>query len=394
MKRILLLTSLYPSGDVKILNNTSVCHYFACEWAKMGYEVRVILNYNIYPLVFYPFLRLFRKQMANIFGVSIQDVYINKPFRYEQDGITVDRLPIFKAKPGGGFSEKVISKQFAKIISILEKDGYKPDLVLGHFIHPNLELVVKLIEYYSVPGTIALHGAEKVYSDKDASLFDKVNYVGFRSFPTKWNFEKLYGHKPFFMCPSGVPEHYIKSPRLFTKQVSKFVYIGTFMRRKYPSSLVPAIANVYGDEDYSITYIGDGEDKKQIINKAKDYKCIDKTIFTGRIPRDDIFQYLDKSDVFIMISKIETFGLVYLEAMSRGCIVVASKNEGMDGIIENGVNGFLCEAGNEKELERIVLKIKGLTMDQLCRMSEASVKTAQKYTDYKVAKEYIEAVNQ
>jgi glycosyltransferase involved in cell wall biosynthesis len=165
------------------------------------------------------------------------------------------------------------------------------------------------------------------------------------------------------------------------------------MKRKYPSSLVPAIANVYGDEDFTITYIGDGEDKKQIVSKAKYYKCINKTVFTGRIPREDIFQHLDKSDVFIMISKIETFGLVYLEAMSRGCIVVASRNEGMDGIIENGINGFLCEAGNEKELEQIVRQIKNMTMEQLNRLSIESIKTAKKYTDFNVAKEYIESID-
>lgn len=393
MKKILLITSLYPCDDIKILNNTSVCHYFAQEWVKMGYQVRVIFNYNIYPVILYPFLKLFKKQMANIFGISIQDVYIKKPYQYEKDGILVDLLPIYKAKPGGGFSEEVIIKQFQKIISILSTDGYIPDMVLGHFTHPNLELVDKLKEYYAAIGTIALHGAETGYSEKDASLFNKMDYIGYRSYPTKWLFEKLYGQKPFFMCPSGVPESYITEPKVFTKPVSHFIYVGTFMKRKYPSCLVSAIANVYQNEYFNITFVGDGDDKRQIIKRAKEAKCIDRLIFTGRIPREEIFRHLDKADVFIMISKIETFGLVYLEAMARGCIVVASKNEGMDGIIENGKNGFLCEAGNEIELEQIVCHIKNMTIEQLRRMSEESINTAKKYTDFNVAKEYIESID-
>lgn len=392
-KNILLLTSLYPCDDIKILNNTSVCHYFAKEWLKMGYNVRVIFNYNLYPAVFYPFLMLFRKRMANVFGISIQDAYIKKPYHYEMDGIIIDRLPIYKIKPGGGFSDNVIAKQVDLIINLLKKDSFTPDFILGHFTHPNLELVVRLKDYYSALGTIALHGAESYYSEEDALLFNKVNYVGFRSYPTKWSFEKMYGEKPFFMCPSGVPEQSITNPRVFTRPVSNFIYVGSFMKRKYPSSLIPAIASVYEKQDFTITYIGDGNDKEQIIKKAKSYSCIDKIIFTGRIPRDEIFQYLDKSDVFIMISKIETFGLVYLEAMARGCIVVASKNEGLDGIIENGRNGFLCGAGNEKELEQIVRQIKGMTMDQLNKLSIESIKTAKKYTDYNVAKEYIESID-
>ena len=38
-----------------------------------------------------------------------------------------------------------------------------------------------------------------------------------------------------------------------------------------------------------------------------------------------------------MISELETFGLVYIEAMAAGCITIASRNEGFDGIIKDGV---------------------------------------------------------
>lgn len=392
MKNILLVTSLYPCDDIKITNNTSVCHYFAKEWQKMGYSVRVIFNYNVYPRIFYPFMHLFRKQMSNIFGVSIQDVYVGKHSRYEKDGVIVDRLPIFKIKPGGSFTEKVIEQQGQIIAEILEKDGFKPDFVLGHFTHPNLELVAMLKVRYNAKGTISLHGAETSYSEKDAVLFNKADMIGYRSYPTKWAFEKLYGKKPFFMCPSGVPEKYITQPRVFESPISKYIYVGTFMRRKYASCLVPAIAKTYKEQLFSITFIGDGDDKSQIIKKAKDCGCTDRIHFTGRISRDEIWQHLDTAEVFIMISKIETFGLVYLEAMARGCIVVASKNEGMDGIIEDGKNGFLCEAGSETELQSIIKRIKDMTAEQLNAVSIESIKTAKKYTDYKVAEEYIKAI--
>lgn len=390
---ILLITSLYPCDGIKVTNNTNVCHYFAREWVKMGYNVRVIFNYNVYPRVFYPFMKMFRKQMSNIFGVSIQDEYVWKHIRYEKEGIQVDLLPIKKARPGAGFSNDVVTKQKEEIIRIFNKDGFKPDFVFGHFTHPNLELVVKLKEHYGIKGTIALHGAEKWYSETDAKLFDKVDMVGYRSYPTKWAFEKIYGKKPFFMCPSGVPEKYITQPRFFPHGVSKYIYVGTFMRRKYASCLVPAIAKAYTNEPFSITFIGDGDDKGQIIKKAKDNNCSDKVHFTGRISREEIWQHLDEAEVFIMISKIETFGLVYLEAMARGCVVVASKNEGMDGIIKDGVNGFLCEAGNEKELQNVIERIRNLTPPQLCAMSEESIKTAKKYTDYNVAEAYIKSID-
>ena len=59
-----MLTNLYPSKDIKHLNSTAVCHYFAKEWVGMGYNVKVIYNVNKFPLFYYPILNLFNKFLA------------------------------------------------------------------------------------------------------------------------------------------------------------------------------------------------------------------------------------------------------------------------------------------------------------------------------------------
>ncbi len=48
----------------------------------------------------------------------------------------------------------------------------------------------------------------------------------------------------------------------------------------------------------------------------------------------------------VMNSRNEAFGLVYFEAMARGCIIITSRKEGFDGIIQDGVNGFLFKASD------------------------------------------------
>ena len=89
-----------------------------------------------------------------------------------------------------------------------------------------------------------------------------------------------------------------------------------------------------------------------------------------------------------MISEEETFGLVYLEAMSMGCITIASRNEGMEGIIEDGVNGFLCKAGDEHELSEIINRVNGMSIEELMCISNKARETAEKLTDEKVAQLY------
>ena len=102
---------------------------------------------------------------------------------------------------------------------------------------------------------------------------------------------------------------------------------------------------------------------------------------------------MDSADVFIMISENETFGLVWLEAMSRGCIAIASRDEGMDGVIINGVNGFLCKAGDENELERIISDIKKMDATELHQISQKAIETAKNMTDRKMAEAYINGIN-
>ena len=81
--------------------------------------------------------------------------------------------------------------------------------------------------------------------------------------------------------------------------------------------------------------------------------------------------------------------MVYLEAMARGCITIASRDEGFDGIIRDGVNGFLCKAGDEAELASILKRIKEMPQEELHRISDNAVSTAHELTDERVAKDYL-----
>jgi glycosyltransferase involved in cell wall biosynthesis len=94
-----------------------------------------------------------------------------------------------------------------------------------------------------------------------------------------------------------------------------------------------------------------------------------------------------------MISEGEAFGLVYLEAMSRGCITIASKNEGMDGIIKDGINGFLCESGNQFDLENKLRFISCLSTKEIKVIKINAIHTAQEYTNEKAALKYLNLIN-
>lgn len=395
MKRILLLSSLYPSDDVHFKNNTAVCHYFAVDWMKQGYQVRVINLYHEYPLYFYPILKLAKNFLANKVSTAILAERKHQEHTYELNGIKITRLPVYKNKPHGDFSDKVIKNVSERIFEITEEEGFVPDFIVGHFLLPGIRIVAALKDKYpNAVSTISLHGKETVVKESVAGSLPKIDFVGYRSYPIKDSFEKTYGVKPSFMCMSGVPADYIvDEARSFEKGVHSYIYVGNFMKRKYPSLLVPAIARNYPNGDYHITFVGDGNGIHDINKKIAQYGAEKHVKFTGRIPRPDVTKCMDSADVFIMISENETFGLVWLEAMSRGCIAIASRDEGMDGVIINGVNGFLCKAGDENELERIISDIKKMDATELHQISQKAIETAKNMTDRKMAEAYINGIN-
>ena len=53
-----------------------------------------------------------------------------------------------------------------------------------------------------------------------------------------------------------------------------------------------------------------------------------------KYPGDSAQTIIHNADCFVMVSSREAFGLVYVEAMAKGCIVIATKGQGMDGIIK------------------------------------------------------------
>ena len=214
-------------------------------------------------------------------------------------------------------------------------------------------------------------------------------------------FEAIFGSDyKTLVCWSGTPQFYIDIPRTSEREfkdgsVTKFLFVGQTIKRKYPKETIEAIHQVYGDETFEMAYVGTKDFAYQeTIDYISEHHLSDRVVFTGRIPRDEIVKFYDKSECFILISSGEVFGLVYLEAMSRGCITIAGKREGMEGIIEHGMNGYLCEPGDVKELSDILRQINSLTAEEKTRISEKAKETAVRLSEYYVAKKYLEDVLQ
>jgi glycosyltransferase involved in cell wall biosynthesis len=97
--------------------------------------------------------------------------------------------------------------------------------------------------------------------------------------------------------------------------------------------------------------------------------------FTGRLTREQTFKRLNESGIFIMTSYPETLGLVYLEAMAAGNIVICSKGWGVDGLILNEQNGYCVNPYTIDDIKIVIEKVLQLTEEERTVIREKSLAT-------------------
>jgi len=124
----------------------------------------------------------------------------------------------------------------------------------------------------------------------------------------------------------------------------------------------------------------------------KEYVDLQNMHFLGW--RNDIPQILKSSDIFILPSLKEAFGLVILEAMASGVIAIATNSGGTVDIIENGKTGYLIPPANsDKIIETVYSILQNPDKKQLIE-SAAIERVKNNFTAHLMAKKTIEVYNQ
>lgn len=392
---ILVLTNIYPAPDLE-KENTPVVHYFAREWVKMGHSVFVVHYPANFPRIYMWAGSLLRKQLSSKLGTPIRITQAAMK-EYELDGVKVKRIPLMKYKLHGAYPKKQLRMAYRETRRYLDSEKFRPTIIISHWVNPQLEIMERLKRDFQVPTCYVAHTPVQefnIYENNRArDMISKIDLIGFRSQYIKDVFLRTFGYTGLtFQCYSGIPEKYISNKNIDRKfeSVTRFIFVGTLIKRKYPAEIVPAMVMAFGEEDFEITYIGKGREESTILRYAKLLGVSKKIHLLGKIGRDDIMRHLRQSDVFVMNSRSEAFGLVYLEAMAQGCITIASRHEGFDGIIRDGENGFLCNAGDIDDLASTIKKIRSLKAEHLKSISNKAIETARQLTDKKAATIYLQ----
>ncbi|MBK8945503.1 MAG: glycosyltransferase family 4 protein [Ignavibacteriae bacterium] len=107
--------------------------------------------------------------------------------------------------------------------------------------------------------------------------------------------------------------------------------------------------------DTKLCIVGDGPQKYEIENLAKELKIIDDIIFVGF--QKEIGKYLKVFDIFVLSSKKEGLGTSIIDAMSIGLPVIATNTGGIPELIKSYHNGILVEPKNPSQLAKAIFEV-------------------------------------
>ena len=354
--RILFITDLYPVNENENTTPRTLFN-FVKEWQKQGHTVDVIkpnfiLNSFLRGKPFYK-----TGQYGNVLNINYWT-----PFWFD-----------------------IKQKQPALLTSC------PPDLLIIAHMPSGILFADKL----GLPFVAGVHNSdlevltnplyEFHFKKRLKKALDNAKAIACRSFVIKDKLLKLYPEfeSKTFTAPSGIDENIIH-PSPFTPHPSpiKVLTCANFKKRKNIDKVIEACK---GLEGFELTVIGDGKERKKL-------EMLDKSVkFTGYLAHDKVLEKMRESDIFILPSVNETFGMVYLEAMSQGCITIGTIDDGIAGIIKNGENGFLT-LPISSEIRKILLNIKNMDDDALKTLRYNSLQTIREYTSDKCAREYLQQI--
>lgn len=167
------------------------------------------------------------------------------------------------------------------------------------------------------------------------------------------------------------------------------VHVSNFRPVKRVEDVVRVFARVSSEIPARLLMIGDGPERPRAFDLAKELGVIGRTAFLGSFP--DVQTILGISDLFLLPSSNESFGLAALEAMSCEVPVVASNAGGIPEVVEQGVTGFMAPVGDVDTMAHDALTILR-SREVYTRMAQAAREAAvTRFHPRLIVPQYLEA---
>lgn len=379
MMNILVISAQYPPiNKANLYTENMALHYMARQWVKMGHKVFA------FPL----FIQT--EAFPNTYS---DDTFSKKIFETVADNVSLF-IKDFKRGSNGLVKKSSIKKaanQYRKLLKTLPEI----DLAIVHSPSSTYDLADYL--KLTCPKIVVFDTSDckKLSTPKFARYHKLYNAFGYTLDSVKNKIEGMTEiKKPTFVTRSQVPNFVMpeRFDRKWESDVIRLVFAGEFAPYKNIDVIINALSNVDNRNKFHLDLIGAGAMEPALRRLIVNNNMTENVTFYNSMFKGDLFNKFRESDVFVMASSHLSFGLSYLEAMSQGCIPVCVEDDRIDGIVQDGINGYILKAKDVDALTKKLNEIAEHSTKKLSAMSKAAVETASNLTEEKTATRYIEEV--
>ena len=226
-----------------------------------------------------------------------------------------------------------------------------------HFANPAATVAMIGAVYGTITFSISVHGPDIFYNVDTGLLAEKVvqaKAIRCISHYCRSQLMRLIPHRLWSkldIVRCGIDKEKF-SPRPETgNTVPEILCVGRLVPAKGQHILLDAcgILKKRGI-DFTLTYVGDGEDRESLETLARTLGIASQVTFTGAIGQDEVPGFYDRADIFAIASFAEGVPVVLMEAMAKEIPSISTRITGIPELIDNGTNGLLTAPSDTTDL--------------------------------------------